>query len=888
MAKSTNKGLTWSATVSTNIGPYVNGAGEAPLGRDMLFMAHWPDSPQGNVYVLHAMKGFRTSYSAARGRVPYNPYESDMWMQPWSPNGPTALGWTFLANDLVRRPGQFDAFCAYNASVWRQGNTYYNFYNASRTAAELNIGLAIGPTATGPFTPQAAGLFNDSDVQALVPENPKTFWHPGLNRFVMLCNEGNLTLGTTDQNSYVLSESLTTWKFTDRQVFQRIGPLNGLYTLGIPSPIYKSNGLPIITADGRVPFTFDCDPLGEPFPMIHVGRHLRYGVMEPSPLAFRYAGGSAGPAAGSFTDTFDRAAGPLGNGWGLVEGDAFVTNGTQLVMATIAHSDVMVNAGATFVDGSITVAALIDYACAVDVVFRYTGPNAFYFIELNPGFSASSSCPVAFYKKDATGYNQIGATVMLPGGTFPGGALFTARVELSGSTYRLYKGTELLASFTDSTFTGSGQQGLRSDGGGTGRRWVDTFTGTPAGTVATGSTSAVFNDAFDGSGALAASWSLVEGVAFTQGGGQANLGNSAGNLMVNNTVSFTNGTVAADVLLSDGGSVGMVFRYASAAAFYMVDFSQTDGKLFYAFYKKTGPTSGDYTQIGTGVQVAPALFTARNAFRPSVQVNGSTYSVFVGSTQVAQLTENSYLAAGLTGLRSGNSIVGATRLADNFRASDDNTVISNPVDVPTLARNLTHGDYVAEFVVQFDNAAQNGYAEFHGRMQANGDHYTIRVQAGGALLGGKMVSGGNAALPALAGTSTNQKTVSGLFHVVRVVQQSTSLKAYLDNELQINCVDASFLTGSRMAVVTTGSTGCRVRNLAVYDGTAVRLTNAPAGATVTLRGAGGVPLATTVANGGSVDLVHAHYPVASIDVNGTQVAAPAGGIWGGDLFAYTA
>lgn len=57
---------------------------------------------------------------------------------------------------------------------------------------------------------------------------------------------------------------------------------------------------------------------------------------------------------------------------------------------------------------------------------------------------------------------------------------------------------------------------------------------------------------------------------------------------------------------------------------------------------------------------------------------------------------------------------------------------------------------------------------------------------------------------------------------------------------------------------------------------------------MTLRGASGVPLATTVANGGPVDLVHAHYPVASIDVNGTQVAAPAGGIWGDDLFAYTA
>ncbi len=59
-----------------------------------------------------------------------------------------------------------------------------------------------------------------------------------------------------------------------------------------------------------------------------------------------------------------------------------------------------------------------------------------------------------------------------------------------------------------------------------------------------------------------------------------------------------------------------------------------------------------------------------------------------------------------------------------------------------------------------------------------------------------------------------------------------------------------------------------------------------AGQVVTLRGLAGIPIASKTAKNDTVVLRSNHYPQTSIDVGGVDVAVPASGIWGGDVFAY--
>ncbi|MBC6988555.1 hypothetical protein [Hymenobacter sp. BT491] len=895
LAKSTNRGLTWQKLGPTSIGPRTNGSGAEPQCRDMLFMARWKTSPLGDVYCLYSMKGLGPSYPTELGRIPNPSYTSDIWILPVTASGPQTTGWTYVRNDLeLQASGLFDAFCAYCASVVPYNNKYYDFYSASRTNNTLNIGVSIGDTPLGPFTRTGTPLFADADVNPRVPENPKVLQYLGFGfpMWLMLLNEGSLSLGSTDSNAYVLSESLTSWNFANHRVFQKANLLHGQSTLGIPSPFYKADGQPYISDEGYLPYTYDCDPFGPAFPDIHMGRKLRYNMLEPSRLALRFNGQTA---AGTWSDNFNRAA--LGAEWVQVEGRPFTVNGTQLVMETTPNSDVMVVPGATFTDGTITLDTLIDDSCGVGVVFRYSGPKEFYFIGFSPGPASDTTGSIHFYKKVDNGtptgtYIEIGTGTAVNRALLPIGGAVALKLVISGTTYTVFSGTTQIGEFTDATYTGPGAFGLRSGDPGVGRRLVDNVVVTPAGAqsgtfVPTGN---ILIDSFDrADGPLGGSWRLVEGTnAFAIVNNQCDLGTLAGNnaVMVNDAVSWLNGTVKATLSIGTGGGVGLIWRYTSGSSFYMLDFSRDlEGVLRYSFYKKTG---AGYSQIGISKAISTSLVATGATFTASVAVSGSSFSLFIGGSQLDQFSDSAYATAGTSGLRNGSSEA-AMRLVNDFSTYQDNVVLTPPVtsETPYLKRVLAHSDYVAEFALEFDDVNTPGYVQFQPRQQANGDHYAIQVAAGGSLVGSKTVGGVSASLAASLGTTTTQKTQSSIRHVLRIVQQGSSLKAWLDGELQINTTDASFTSGSSMGFVATGG-ACRLRGILMYKAQTVTLSNVPVGASVTLRGYGGFPIATTVASSSTVQLSHTHYPVASIDVNNADVAVPAGGVYGGESYAYAA
>ncbi len=123
----------------------------------------------------------------------------------------------------------------------------------------------------------------------------------------------------------------------------------------------------------------------------------------------------------------------------------------------------------------------------------------------------------------------------------------------------------------------------------------------------------------------------------------------------------------------------------------------------------------------------------------------------------------------------------------------------------------------------------------------------------------------------------------------RVVLNGINHKIYVNEGLQIDfndIVPGAISTGNYLGFRGVGAIA-KIRQFRLYAGTDVTVTGCGASATVVLRGADGVIFATATADGGgSATLTSPHYPMYSIEVNGTYYTpADAGLIWGGDTFA---
>ena len=117
-------------------------------------------------------------------------------------------------------------------------------------------------------------------------------------------------------------------------------------------------------------------------------------------------------------------------------------------------------------------------------------------------------------------------------------------------------------------------------------------------------------------------------------------------------------------------------------------------------------------------------------------------------------------------------------------------------------------------------------------------------------------------------------SVHGASHAIYINGNATAVAT---------ATDSTYLSGGSISFRATNPV--RFTHFSMRSGNNVAVTNAGSGATVTLRGFGGIVLNSTTANGsGAATLSNVHFPAYSIDVNGTDLAT--GGVWGGDSWNF--
>lgn len=208
-----------------------------------------------------------------------------------------------------------------------------------------------------------------------------------------------------------------------------------------------------------------------------------------------------------------------------------------------------------------------------------------------------------------------------------------------------------------------------------------------------------------------------------------------------------------------------------------------------------------------------------------------------------------------------------------------------------LRKTLSHTDCIVEFILRFENAiaapGAGGVVGFTSlslwlRSDANQQNaYRFAMRNTDTPLIQKFVGGAFSSTLVIGSTV---KTDPYYQHRVRCQAIGTTLSIYLDNTIACTVTDASFATGTQIALMWEYSDNTEVRNFNIRTSNTVTVNGCPAGSRVVLRGAGNLPLATATANGsGIASLVNSHYPAHAIDVAGTIY--PIGGlVYGGDVY----
>ena len=215
--------------------------------------------------------------------------------------------------------------------------------------------------------------------------------------------------------------------------------------------------------------------------------------------------------------------------------------------------------------------------------------------------------------------------------------------------------------------------------------------------------------------------------------------------------------------------------------------------------------------------------------------------------------------------------------------------VEKPVAASTAALILprANADFVHEFAVRTPNLG--GFVDLFYRSQSQTavtDCYRIRIDftALFPIVNGvfKRVGGVETAITNSSSTKT-QTAVSGTHLRIKVSMAGSAINVIADGETQFTGTDATFASGVSVGMLA-GQGDFAIRNGSFRASNVVTVNNVTSGQVVTLRGAGGIPLATTTATGSSVIIPYAHFPAASIDVAGVQRYAPIGGVWGGDVY----
>jgi hypothetical protein len=450
-ASSTTRGRTaWTKDGPTDFGldKTSTPADGAWAARDNLFM--W-EASDGELF-LFPMSAETVSASV----VPGQSYETDLFSAD-DFTGP----WTFIRRALVKNPsgGQIDSDSATGGCVVESGGTFYLFYSPISDTNAFQISYATSSTIDGAYTKLGTAII--PSAIAGTPENPKVWWSATLNCWVMSTNQITEGVGTLNSR-FFYSTSLTDWTDAQHSDPMRVSPdHHGENAVGIISPFYVAEGIPVEDADGRLPITYDAGGTGSAF---HLDRSLYYAVLEPS----RYCLPLAPPFL--FRDNFNRSDRDIDgdNGWDEAVGsDAVIATG-KLDLGSSAGDRTVIQTGVSEADPLLKCDFAIANNTSIGFVFRYTDTTHFYLLDVS--WNGSSNLAELYYRNGGAFTSVDGSHAIGSSGT-----TFNAEARVRGTSIQLYVNGVLGQSWTDSTLSAAGNVGLRNGQAGTGQRLADNF-----------------------------------------------------------------------------------------------------------------------------------------------------------------------------------------------------------------------------------------------------------------------------------------------------------------------------------------------------------------------------------------------------------------------------
>ncbi len=337
--------------------------------------------------------------------------------------------------------------------------------------------------------------------------------------------------------------------------------------------------------------------------------------------------------------------------------------------------------------------------------------------------------------------------------------------------------------------------------------------------------------------------------------------------------------------IGNNSGFGFGFGYKPGAAHMRVDIGRgTDDLGFTVIYVDAAgaETNRTTTKVGIG--------SATTDFDYDIALSGNTYVVKINGVQVM-----SFDATDANDIAAANKD-GDIFVRNGFGGNGERTIKALavlPASGATLStthqpnmRALTHTRLSAEFGILLSIGALAFVYRSQSAINAE-NAYAIgfSIDNAGKLVttAYKMVSG--VATPIATGTGT-LVPVAKAYLRARVIVEGTAHKVVVDGQVQMEFTDTQFTSGAGVGFrAATDAAYAEVRNVTLRQSDTVTINGLVAGDKVTLRGASGIPLTTATATGGSLALAYQHFPAAAIDVNGSPRYAPAGGVWGGDVYS---
>jgi hypothetical protein len=280
MAKSVDRGQNW-----TRLGPVSMEYSNGEAGTYAATATGWLEK-RGATYYMHRVTAKEAQPLGTLTGLPSIPYGWDVWSAS-SPTGP----WTWVRKVPFPGSGWAHEECL-AGSVLLSGGTYYAYVEGRATGkagGEVEVGYATASSPGGVWTVNATQLLTVAKMTPRFPENPKGFYHTGLERFVLLCNMINAARNGTDENVVLTATTPTGFAASPIHYVQSLDAIDDSERgVGVLCYATAPEGA-AVEDSGYVPAVFDTAPTRVGPSEWHLGRSIYGAVLEPSATALRVA-----------------------------------------------------------------------------------------------------------------------------------------------------------------------------------------------------------------------------------------------------------------------------------------------------------------------------------------------------------------------------------------------------------------------------------------------------------------------------------------------------------------------------------------------------------------------------------------------------------------------